>query len=303
MTQEQPQITHVAPSTDARTVIDILERDGCVIVDGLYSKESMEQLIKDTQPHYEQQPTFKGQQFTPETKLIHGMLTKSSKMKDLVLNPLFQKCSDHFLSTTTTFRYGTEKQTCVSKPILNLTSSFRTAPGSPRQGLHRDTYVNHFRHLDDSGATSIMGQIVAGSRVTRDNGGTECVIGSHKWTDDDGKDPNDYPIAYVNMDPGSAFLFLGGLYHGGGANVTDRPPHTPEFRYIFNAFMLRGYLRTEENQFLTYSLKEIAEFPEELQDLLGFKTSAPNVGWVDLREPYEKILHRTSNDKFTDLYE
>ena len=84
-----------------------------------------------------------------------------------------------------------------------------------------------------------MGQIVAGTRVTKENGGTEVLPGSHLWPGDE-RDPNGHPLAYVEMEPGSAFFFLGSVYHGGGGNTT-----TDEMRWIFSSFMCRGWVRTE----------------------------------------------------------
>lgn len=89
-----------------------------------------------------------------------------------------------------------------------------------------------------------MGQIVAGTRVTKENGGTEVLPGSHRWPDD-GRNPNGRPLAYVDMEPGSAFFFLGSVYHGGGANTT-----VDEMRWIFSTFACCGWVRQEVNSSL-----------------------------------------------------
>jgi ectoine hydroxylase-related dioxygenase (phytanoyl-CoA dioxygenase family) len=92
-----------------------------------------------------------------------------------------------------------------------------------------------------------MGQIIAGTRVTKENGGTEVLPGSHLWPGDE-RNPNGYPLAYVSMEPGSAFFFLGSVYHGGGANTTE-----DEMRWIFSTFSCRGWVRQEVQPRLPFS--------------------------------------------------
>lgn len=73
---------------------------------------------------------------------------------------------------------------------------------------------------------------------------------------------------------------LGGAYHGAGSNITEY-----EERLVYAAFATRGYLRQEENQYLSNDLERIRELPLELQRFAGFGASKPYMGWVDMQEP------------------
>jgi ectoine hydroxylase-related dioxygenase (phytanoyl-CoA dioxygenase family) len=65
---------------------------------------------------------------------------------------------------------------------------------------------------DGTGYTSLITCLIAGTEVTAENGGTLVARGSHKW------DRERYPLVSetvpVEMDKGSAFIFLGSTFHG-----------------------------------------------------------------------------------------
>lgn len=62
---------------------------------------------------------------------------------------------------------------------------------------------------------------VAGTRTRQENGATRIIPGSHLW--DYSIPPpaaDDTTIRCAELEPGDAFMMLGGCYHGAGANVT-----------------------------------------------------------------------------------
>lgn len=135
---------------------------------------------------------------------------------------------------------------------------------------------------------------VAGKKCTKRNGATRIVPGSHLW--DYKVPPPVYPetssnssqvsnadaekFSHAEMEPGDAFMMLGGAYHGAGANTTAN-----EERLVYAAFATRGYLRQEENQYLANDLDKIKELPISLQRFAGFGASKPYMGWVEMDEP------------------
>jgi ectoine hydroxylase-related dioxygenase (phytanoyl-CoA dioxygenase family) len=44
-------------------------------------------------------------------------------------------------------------------------------------------------------------------------------------------------------------------------------------------------LRQTENQFLTYPPEIARNFPEEIQDLIGYAIQRPNLGWYEGQDP------------------
>lgn len=65
---------------------------------------------------------------------------------------------------------------------------------------------------DGSGFTSMVTCLVAGSKVTKENGATMLIPGSHLW----GKDRFGHPEEAIpaEMSKGSALFFLGSVMHG-----------------------------------------------------------------------------------------
>lgn len=49
--------------------------------------------------------------------------------------------------------------------------------------------------------------------------------------------------------------------------------------------MTRGYLRQEENQYLSIPKETVLAWPVELQQLVGYQLSEPFCGWVDSKDP------------------
>src|SRR5205085_5351614 len=86
------------------------------------------------------------------------------------------------------------------------------------------------------------------------------------------------------MARGSVVFYLGSLYHGGGAN------HTDEVRYGANITYTVGWLRQEENQYLSVPFEVARELPVDLLRLIGYARGAYAHGYVDdLWDPIEVV--------------
>jgi ectoine hydroxylase-related dioxygenase (phytanoyl-CoA dioxygenase family) len=109
------------------------------------------------------------------------------------------------------------------------------------------------------------------------NGATQVVVGSHLW--EPGRMPTDDEITHAEMPAGSALIYLGSTLHGGGANTTSDERR----RGMFLGFVV-GWLRTEENMFLTVPLEAARTMPVRVQELLGYKPHGP-IGVVDVGTP------------------
>jgi len=81
------------------------------------------------------------------------------------------------------------------------------------------------------------------------------------------------------MKPGSALIFLGGAYHGGGHNSTSAR------RTVYGLFFIRGVLRQEENQFLAIPRSKVLTMSKEMQSLLGYKQPNSVLGIVNNNDP------------------
>ena len=67
--------------------------------------------------------------------------------------------------------------------------------------------------------------------------------------------------------------------HGGGANTT-----TSEWRRGMFFGLVVGWLRTEENFFLTVPIDKVRTMPKRAQELLGYKAHC-GIGVVDVGSP------------------
>ena len=90
------------------------------------------------------------------------------------------------------------------------------------------------------------------------------------------------------MPAGSAVIYLGSTIHGGGANTTSASWR----RGVHMSYSL-GWLRTEENNYLSTPPEVAARLPRQAQELLGYAVhdSIPRgggyLGMVRMQDPVE----------------
>ena len=99
------------------------------------------------------------------------------------------------------------------------------------------------------------------SDFTAENGGTRLVPGSHRWSADRKHTPDE--VVAAEMPAGSVLYWMGGTLHGAGANVSD----TWRFGVILTYSV--GWVRQEENQYLSITPETIGNLSPELQALTG----------------------------------
>lgn len=91
----------------------------------------------------------------------------------------------------------------------------------------------------------------------------------------------------AEMKAGTALLWLGSVYHGGGANRSDAPRTGLTMAYDL------AFLRLEENHFLSIPVERVRQLPSQMQRLLGWSASSTLLGWVEIdgqmRDPQELL--------------
>jgi ectoine hydroxylase-related dioxygenase (phytanoyl-CoA dioxygenase family) len=118
---------------------------------------------------------------------------------------------------------------------------------------------------------------------TEENGATNVVPGSHKWA---GERPGtDAAIMRATMPAGSVMFFVGSVYHGGGANRTDRRRLGVILEYC------AGFVRPQENHVLGVPKEIVRDLDPKLQELLGYNVVGL-LGNVDGRHPRKYIEDR-----------
>jgi ectoine hydroxylase-related dioxygenase (phytanoyl-CoA dioxygenase family) len=247
-------------SCTAAEVTAALHEHGAVIIERLIDDELCDRLHAELAPWLEATPNGADDFSGLSTRRTGGLLTRCPSSVDLVAHPLVLDVVDAALwPKKTTFQ-------------LHLTQSIAIGPGSPAQFLHRDHWCFDFfpfsRDVDVEVST-----IWALTDFTEVSGATRVVPRSHRTVDEVRYTPEESEPAV--MPRGSVVLYLGSTVHGGGANRSD------DVRIGVNVDYVLGFLRQEENQYLTYSLDEVRAMPERVQRLLGYEPGAYALGYVD----------------------
>ncbi len=233
---------------------------GVVIVERLVGEALCDRVAAELSPWIDTTPQGADDFSGRNTRRTGALLTRVPASIALIAHPLVLDVVERSLwPKKTTFQ-------------LHLSQSIAIGPQSPAQHLHRDHWCFDFfpfpRDVDVEVST-----IWALNDFSEVNGATRVVPDSHRTPDDRRYEPADTVPA--EMPRGSVVLYLGSTVHGGGANRSDRT------RVGINVDYVLGWLRQEENQYLSYSLDEVRAMPERVQRLLGYEPGAYALGYLD----------------------
>ena len=164
--------------------------------------------------------------------------------------------------------------------LLSGTTAMDIGPGEVLQGLHAD---DGFFKIGRPHRPMMATTIWALTDFTADNGATRIVPGSHK--EPGHPDPNDDSIAIAaEMPAGSVMVMDSQLWHCGGPNSTD-----DDWRLGLNVQYVRGFFRTQQNQYLSVPHEQVRSYPQRLRELLGFELYRGIMGHVDGQSPAAAI--------------
>jgi len=267
------------PRLPADASIDAVEwalRDyGCVVVERLVSDAQIDGIAAELEP-YLAATAPGGDDFTGRnTRRTGCLLARAVGFRDLAAHPTVIGALDRVLGD-----HATSYQ-------LHLTQVIEIGPGEPAQIVHRDQWAFDFFSFP-SGFEVECHTMWAMNDFTEENGATRVVPGSNRW--DDKLRLEEVDTVPAEMPKGSVLLYLGSLYHGGGANRSASP------RRGINVGYTLSWLRQEENQYLACPPEVARELPESLAKLAGYQRGAYALGYYgDLRDPIE-ALHGESTD-------
>ncbi|TFB01716.1 Uncharacterized protein CCMA1212_006251, partial [Trichoderma ghanense] len=168
--------------------------------------------------------------------------------------------------------------------LINTFQSIEILPGEKAQTMHFD---HGFVSLERPHRALGTGVMIALDDYTATNGATVIVPDSHTW--DSHRVPKPEEAKPVIMPAGSVLYFVSLLWHGGGANKSDRS------RLALTAQYCQPWIRPTENLILAVDWDKLDEMPPRLVDMLGYKVGNPTLGFVDGKSPrrvVEGILRR-----------
>jgi ectoine hydroxylase-related dioxygenase (phytanoyl-CoA dioxygenase family) len=126
------------PATTTDLLVEIIERDGGVIVENIISQELAGRIKSELKPFFDTDKKDASGFFPHTTQRATGLLARSDGCVELAMNPTFINVANKMISSTYTYWSGDKQETVTAKPIISSTVGFRVNPGGKQQGLHRD---------------------------------------------------------------------------------------------------------------------------------------------------------------------
>jgi ectoine hydroxylase-related dioxygenase (phytanoyl-CoA dioxygenase family) len=256
-------------------VADAMLEHGAAIIERLVPDDVVDRLRAELEPWIEKTP-MGGDEFSGQTTRRTGaLLARSVASRELIANSLVLDTVDKVLwPRKTTYQ-------------LHLTQAITIGPGAAAQQLHRDQWCFDFFEFPDDVQVEV-GTMWALDDFTEANGATRVALGSHRDTVDL-KNAGSFATVPAEMPAGSIVLYTGRTVHGGGANTTDAN------RIGINVDYVLGWLRQEENQYLSVPLEVARDLPEEIQRLMGYRPGAYALGYIDdVRDPIDVLRPGTA---------
>jgi ectoine hydroxylase-related dioxygenase (phytanoyl-CoA dioxygenase family) len=175
----------------------------------------------------------------------------------------------------------------VLDPGLLISSLSSIAIGSDEQAqpIHSD---DQLIPLPKPHPPLICNTMWAITDFTEENGATRLCPGTHK-ADHSPDLLEHYDSIPAEMSKGDALVWVGSLWHGGGANKTDNRRVGIAMNYC------AGYVRQQENQQLGIPRETARKFPRRLQELCGYSIYNGLMGHIDKQHP-GKLLLGTEQD-------
>lgn len=126
------------PKTTCEALVEVLNRDGGVIVENLFTPELAAQIKGELKPYFDTDRIDKSGFFPETTQRASGLIAISPGCIDYLTSPLLLEVSEAILTSTYSFWVGEKLRTVTSKPQISSTAGFRVNPGGRQQALHRD---------------------------------------------------------------------------------------------------------------------------------------------------------------------
>lgn len=249
------------------TVLACLNEDGAVILRDVLPETLRQRVERELRPFIER--SAKGiDAFTGfSTTRTGALVARSPAARELVLDGRVIDATTAFLSPF------------CERIQLHLTQAIRLLPGQGAQILHRDRLawgVHLPRNMEPQ-----LNTMWALTPFTRENGATHVVPGSHAW--DWSRDAEPHEVTQAVMSAGSVLLYTGSVIHGGGENRSQAE------RIGINITYCLGWLRQEENQYLSCPPEIARTLAPALQELVGYSMGSYALGYFSLPEPPDGI--------------
>ena len=279
----------VAPEVVAQDVAR-MHAQGFVVIEGLLSPAEVAEGRRALAPHLARELFGRNPFEGLRTQRVYTLPALAPVFARIVEHPRVLAICDAFLAPNY---------------LLTAAQAICIHPGEAPQGVH---YDDSFYPFPRPRPPVSLATIVAIDDFTAENGATEVIAGSHLWGDDvpdgtvsaeDFAQPSRFGHGAVGrenalmrgapaapsasdarfqpalMPSGSAIVFLGTLWHRGGANRSPAP------RLALSTQYCEPWARQQENFTLGIAPEVAATFSERVQELLGYSIHPPFMGHVN----------------------
>jgi ectoine hydroxylase-related dioxygenase (phytanoyl-CoA dioxygenase family) len=256
-----------------------IRADGFVVIEGLLSADDLGEIRRELEPHLAADPSGRNNFEGYRTQRVYSLVGKGNIFEDLTEHPRILAICDALLLTNY---------------LLTASQAICIHPGETPQPFHTD---DSFYLIPRPRKAVSISTIWAVDPFTDDNGATQIVGGSHRWSDlqvgellssydfvtapRDERRPKAAPpippawrekVQNATMPAGSVIVFLGTLVHRGGENRSTLP------RLAFSNQYCEPWARPQENFFLSIPYDKAATFSDRVQQLLGYSIHPPFMG-------------------------
>jgi ectoine hydroxylase-related dioxygenase (phytanoyl-CoA dioxygenase family) len=253
------------------------ETDGYVVLEGLLSAAELSEIRDELRRLFSEGPAGRNEFEGTRTQRIYTLVGRGLPFERLAEHPEIVAILDEVL---------------LPNYLITASQAIAIAPGETPQPVHTDDSFYLVPRPRPAISVSTMWAI---DDFTDENGATEMIAGSHRWSDDElldtyvGDDTVTLAREYrpqlrpLVMPAGSCAVFAGTLVHRGGANRSTRVRTAISNQYC------EPWARTQENFFLSIPKEKVAGMSNGLQSMLGYSIHPPFMGQVTARHP-RKVL-------------
>jgi ectoine hydroxylase-related dioxygenase (phytanoyl-CoA dioxygenase family) len=282
-----------------RRDVDHIHSHGYAIIDRLLSDSELQAIRGVLAPHLGRERFGRNPFEGLRTQRIYTLPALGKVFADLIEHPRILAICDAFLAPNY---------------LLTAAQAIRIHPGEAAQAVH---YDDSFYPFPRPRPPISLATIFAIDAFTVENGATEIIPASHRWGDEvpegvvsarDFAQPMTYGRGLVSPDStimrttpaeqqrqdlrlepvvmpaGSVVVFLGTLWHRGGANRSDAP------RLAISTQYCEAWARQQENFTLGVPRAVASGLSDRVLELLGYNIHPPFMGHVGGVHP-KRLLH------------
>jgi ectoine hydroxylase-related dioxygenase (phytanoyl-CoA dioxygenase family) len=257
--------------------LDELDRQGCTVLPDFLSPAALARVREGLAPYLETHAgrnDFEGFR----TERVYTLVGRGRVFEDIAEDPRVLALLDTLL------RPGY---------LLTASQAICIHPGESAQPIHHD---DSFYPIPRPRPSISFSTIVAVDAFSAENGGTEIIPGSHRWsdaqiaggyggpgTDRRPADALERALVPMAVPAGACIFFHGTLMHRGGANRSAAP------RLAFSNQYCEPWARTQENFFLGLPPEIVRTMSARVQTLLGYEIMPPFMGHVTASHPLKSL--------------